>query len=446
MTTTLPSSTPLSTSPRAQRRLWLATLLAPCWASLACGDDGNTCIGIGCNDDEVGESGGNEPIDECFPHFEPNRENMPVPFRCTGTGLAWAQAEFRHLGNKVVTERFCHEYPAWVNLADEKEVMQVQVPEECQVVSLSNLPSPPWVCCLEGTEQDPLTNACDADCGYAACKEAVNLLEMRANAIVSEFEPKQRAKADLYAYAKMLKLPAQQELCANLVRTAAQIGDEFAEIDLGEAPSMEKGDKDKPGHIENLTLYIRCDVEEIYQSGQLGTQCTESGNTPGSEPTDERDGLVFGGGATYTGSEYEGEAALVDGVIAVSVPICNQSPCTLTVTELSSRFENVQLGDIELTGVRARLSRPAQAWRDEDGSIYFPAGVLRFEVQAIVLVDGVPLSEVPNAVLHVSNAEPAIGSFGEDGTFALEQARFVVGDYEVVVHIEPSPTSPSEPL
>ncbi|NJK31689.1 MAG: hypothetical protein HC927_04310, partial [Deltaproteobacteria bacterium] len=232
---------------------------------------------------------------------------------------------------------------------------------------------------------------------------------------------------------------------AKLVRDASQMG-ELAKINLGEAPAMGKNDKDKAGHIENLTLYIRCDVEEIYQSAQLGTQCKTSGNTPSPEPTDERDGLVFGGAATYLGSEHEGEAALVDGVITVSVPTCNQSPCTLTITELSTRFENVQLGAMELTAVRARLSSPAQAWRHEDGSLHFPAGVLRFEVESIVLVDGVPLSELPNAVLHVSNVEPAVGSFADDGTFAIEQAKFVAGDYEVVVHIEPSPTSPSDPL
>lgn len=38
----------------------MLTLLAPCWAIVACSDDGNTCVGIGCNDD-VGDTTGDEP-------------------------------------------------------------------------------------------------------------------------------------------------------------------------------------------------------------------------------------------------------------------------------------------------------------------------------------------------------------------------------------------------
>ncbi|NJK31969.1 MAG: hypothetical protein HC927_05860 [Deltaproteobacteria bacterium] len=398
---------------------------------MACGDDGNTCIGLGCND-EVGEIGGGE--DEtgeyeppCYPELASVDDPDPaIRHACDGTGIAWAEVKYRKEFNKLETERHCYKPP--------EGVANPKVPEQCLSVDLTELAVPPRACCTADADDLELEHACNDDCAYAACARAVVYLEEMAGKVEVKIEPHQRAKDGILAFAETLSMPDQQELCAKLVANASANG-ETAVLDLGEAPA----EKDKPGHIENLTLYMRCDIDSITALPDA-RMCTRGGNTPNPLATTDRDGLVFGGEATYVGPEHEGHAALTDGAIAVQVPTCNESPCTLTVSQLSGRFENVQVGDIELTAIRAELTSPAQAWLEDD-SLRFPAGALRFDVQALVRMGDVPLSEVADTVMHVTNLEPAIGSFTDDGVFTLEQAKFGAGEYEVILHVEPSPTS-----
>ncbi|NJK33261.1 MAG: hypothetical protein HC927_13165, partial [Deltaproteobacteria bacterium] len=120
---------------------------------------------------------------------------------------------------------------------------------------------------------DVVALACDVDCGHAACRMAVEYLDEMAAKIDGKIEAKARFKQNLRDYADTLAQPDQQELCVDLVSAAALAG-EYAKIDLNEAPG-----KDKPGHIENLTLYLRCDVSEIVQSKSAGAnRCTEAAN------------------------------------------------------------------------------------------------------------------------------------------------------------------------
>ncbi len=420
------------------RCAWLLTLLAPYLALMACGDDGNTCIGIGCND-EVGDTGEEPPISKCWPHLPEQvggadevGEGEPVEavvYSCEGTGNGWATIQYHDLGG-LISDLACMNTPA--------EITDPKV-EDCldYPIDLTSIEQPPWVCCTEDIEEPALHRACRFDCAHAACKIAVQKIEeMAAGLDTQGLKPLERFKGDLQAYAEILSLPDQQEECARLVRDAA--GD-VAEVNLHEAPSEEEDDKDKLGHIENLTLYMQCAVETVEQVPEAGA-CTQSAHTPDVPEHEDRDGLVFGGAATFKGPHGEGQSDLVDGAIALRVPTCTEQPCTITLTQLDARFENVQVPDLELTRVTAHLRAPAQAWRTGE-SLVFPAGALRFDVQARVLVDGAPLSKSPGSVLQVTNVQPAVGSFADDGTFTLDEATFAAASYEVVLRLDPSPTS-----
>ncbi len=348
---------------------------------------------------------------------------------CEGSGNGFAVMTYHNAVGTVVSRDVCL-YPPPND--------QTPTRDECfgHPLDLVELPiGQPWVCCTEDTQQDTLMAACYRDCGHAACQTALKQIEVLASAIDPLADGwLAQLKADLEAYAEILGLPEQQALCADLISDAEG---EVATINLHEAPS-ESG-KDEPGHIENLTIYIQCSIDLVEQVPEASV-CAQSAHTPDEPEHQDHDGLVFGGASTFSGPQGQGQSDLLDGVVALRVPTCAEEPCTLMLTQLDARFENVQIPGVELTGVAAHLRGPAQGWRSGE-SLVFPAGALRFDVEARVLLDSTAISEVPGSVLQVSNIQPALGSFTDDGTFALEEATFAAGGYEVVLRVEPSSTA-----
>ncbi len=399
-----------------------------------CGDDGQECLGVNCND-EVGEETGPEEIPGCWPELpgQPagggadevgDGSEYPgegVVFACEGSGNGWATVEIRGWGTEV----------ACLNTPDG---VKKPTPQDCQSlpIDLDQVAvGQPWVCCTESTGEDRLEEACSLDCGHAACKLAAQRI-LETALPLGDDGPYGRAKSDLLAFHDMLLMPDQQEKCAQAVRDAQGA---LVDVSLGEGTS-----DDKPGHIENLTLSLQCDVEYTEQIVEAG-ECIRSAHTPDKPDEQDHDGLIFGGSATFHGPEAEGESELVDGALGVRVATCDEEPCTITLTRLDARFENVVSPRVELTNVTARLRRPAQAWRTGT-TVVFPAGSIMLDVHARALLDGEPLSSEVGSVLQVSNVQPAVGSLSEDGTFALEQASFRAGSFEVTLRIEPSPTEP----
>jgi hypothetical protein len=406
--------------------LLLATLFAPCWMALqGCGDDGNNCIGVGCND-EVGESG-EQPIPGCWPEFAVQNDEAAVEgitYTCQGSGNGFAVLTYRNALDVVKDQHACLHPPQ--GNAGPTMTECLENPMDLAELEIGG----PWVCCTEDSEDIKITDACHLDCGYAACKTTLQQIESMAAAI----DPLgdgwlAQLRTDLESYAEILALPDQQRLCAEAVRAAAG---EVVAVKLGEAPS-----KDQPGHIESLTVHMQCGIELTEQLDGAGV-CTQSAHTPDQPDAQDQDGLVFGGSASYVGPEGEGSSELVTGGLALRVPDCTNAPCTVTLTKLDARFENASLPGLELTGIVAHLLAPAQAWRMGD-DLLFPAGTLRFEVQARVLLEGAHLSEVPGTIMQVSNVEPATGSFDGEGSFTLDAAVFATGDYQVILHVEPSP-------
>lgn len=360
----------------------------------------------------------------------------PIPqgdvYRCQGTGNGWAVISL-----DIADVTACVNQPEELTLAEQLEVS----PEECmsRPLDLQDLPDwdgiiEPSACCGEDSSPLDVESTCVFDCGFAACKLAVGALRNAADSVDYG-----KLGDDLGSFADFLEVPENLVTCAELVRNAAP---NLAALNLNEGVS----DPSEIGHVNNLTLYLQCALneDEPFALDESAGTCSEPTNIPLPAPESRGGGEFIQASLTVFGALGDESVELGLVKFEFEEQHCSDRECGFTLTHFDGALASLAVGNYRFDDVEFQLHSPVHGIIAGE-RVVFPAGTMRFSIRADASVTGQPGLRTTSGAFEVHNATPAIAGRTRSGSFAIVDAEFAVGEDVVVLSTESAPFRPLTP-
>lgn len=397
-------------------------------ALTGCNNDEGPCLesGDSCIAGESGETGFIE-VPECAPFDKESDIQEGVEFACQGAGSGYLNTTVVGLGARTDCLAYADGIPA------------NPTPEDCALLPFSQIPfgiPEPAACCESTADTADIIYTCNLDCGFAACKTAVEQIRASADALQAPTpvfnKAFDRAKQDLYAYADVLEQPASLRYCATEVE---RVAGQLTEINLGSGVST----SGLNGHISDATLFVGCflDPVEPFVPVDGAPVCDAATNIVEAETGEDGSGIINQGAVTVFDITEQLVVPLTDATFSFRESTPGDPNPQFTLVSLDMTFPDTTVGSFDLAGIQASLVAPVEA-RVAGELLTFPAGVLRFAVTASVAINGEPLFDgTPQTSTYV-NTQPATGVRTVDGSFYLLDAEFRAGEFTVVLNTEPA--------
>ena len=414
--------------------LWIAPVVV---LGAACSSDGPCLEGGGDGECAAGETKGSDPVEGCAP-FEDDEIESGMTFTCQGEGAGWLTTKIYGAGsNNPLTG--CLAY------VDPENIPTFPSPEDCAPIPFEQIPfgiAPPSACCGEDTQELNIVTTCNLDCGYAACKAAVEAMRDSADNMVAQDGIPQgvvdTTKTDLYAFADLLESPLSLQYCANKV---AQNPGGVVPIGLDEGVTSPAAF----GHIKEATLHLGCalDPDEPYVAEANAGVCEDATNIPEAMQQQQQGGTITSGAITATGPGIDTLAAITNASFEVHEVLKRDLCVDFTLTSFQATVADTSAGSFAFRDPHLSLVGPA-AGKLEGEIVTFAPGTLRFALTARIQHDGEPLFGDLPLTSEYANTQPATAIRSVGSSFAFLDATFEVGEVAVVLNTEPAELEPRQ--
>lgn len=273
-------------------------------------------------------SGGGDGADETgdpVPVCVPGNLTNPELFQCDGTGsgmMTWQQCDAPPPVGKGC--------PASGDFS-----LEIPFPDPESETNAA-------VCCEADAEDDPLNDACSADCARAACNEVIARLEDK---LADNPCPGLQNCSDAYVETITTWLQYVQEHYDDCL-TAVDTGQTF---NFPEAPNL---DQNQLGYAWNAQLNLSCALDSVAVSTQ--ETCTDNENEEqGVDGVDYTCPIT--GTAKISGPEGT-TTTPIDGVIDYTRGSCSSSPCYFEITRADLQADDVASGGYRASNMSASLA------------------------------------------------------------------------------------------
>lgn len=388
-----------------------------CSSQDPCADDPDLII-CTASDDTTGGETGNGPGESLCAPFDNGETGMS--YACQGTGNGWLEVSIYPLGAQPPE---CLEW-------DEAGKPNAPTSADCVAIDVAALPNGipgPGACCNEEAMPEDVTEQCEKDCGYAACKVAVSKLRDAASTF-AESGAEGVVRDDLTYLAGLLEMPSVLDACATRVTDGAG---EFVSVAIGSGISSPA----EFGHVQDATLYLQCELDELEPYILEGGACEAPPNTPLTDEGSSMGGSAVAGAVSVDGPAGLASAGLHDIEFAFTEFLERDGTTHFRLDEFSASAETTAYGSFVFTNPSLRLLSPAEAELSGE-QLRFAPGSLRVEVTAAITADGEALFGGEPVSAEYRNSEIATAWRSVDGEFAFVAAPFEVSGYSLILNTE----------
>lgn len=395
-------------------------LLSACPSADPCDENPDSIFCASGGADETGGETDGETDPEtntCTPLIE---NQIGYKSECHGTGNGWLELDVYPVGPQPVE---C------VNWGESGKPAQPTT-ADCVPLEFSALPGDiptPGACCIDTAEPDDVVQQCESDCGYAACKLAVQKLRDAALAL-PEDGAQGVVRDDLFYFASMLEMPAVLKKCASDVYQAEG---EPTPINLGPGAS---GDA-VLGHVQSAILYLQCSIDDVDPYLTTDDSCDAPPNIPIIEHESNVGGVAAIGGVTIFGPDGDASASLYDIGFAFTQTHNRDGSNDFLLEQFTALAAPTSYGSFVFSDPSIRLATPAHGSLIDE-TVSFPPGALRMEVTAAITADGEALFDGMPVSGEYANSDVAIATRKSDGTFAFVEIPFEASGYHFVLNTE----------
>jgi hypothetical protein len=291
-------------------------------------------------------------------------------------------------------------------------------------------------CCTDEALVTDITDTCQHDCGYAACKTAI--ASIRAAAVAIEAPdglpegPFNTSKSDLFAYANFLETQEILDICANRVRNNPG---KIVSVGLNSGASSPGA----LGHINDATIFLSCalDPDEPYLINPTALTCTEATNITTTIAEHHAQGPITAGAITVTSAGVDALVPMIDASVSTRERLTSDLSVDFTIMSFDATVLDTTIGSFSFRDTQIHLAAPASGTLTGETATFAP-GTLRLEITSSVAIDGLSLFDGLPITAQYSNKTTATAMRGSDGSFQLVQASFANGEHTAVLHTEPS--------
>jgi hypothetical protein len=193
-----------------------------------------------------------------------------------------------------------------------------------------------------------------------------------------------------------------------------------------------------------MTLHLQCalDEDDPYVAEPDAGICDSPTNIPDPEAENNVGGSIGDGAVTVFGPFAETHSDIQGGRFTLREVYNRDGSVEFTLTSFEADLADAAADAVAAKNVHLRLARPADGRLDGE-RVTFPAGALRFDVTAIVMIDGEPVFAGKPVTAQYSNFRPASAVRTADG-FAIVDAAFRLGEHVAVLRTQAAPFAPVE--
>ena len=390
-----------------------------------CADTPNS---IFCPDGNAGETGGTgETGEDVVQGCVPNLDGEPgYAYECQGSGNGWMVLNVFGKGNVL----------SCANYGDGSVPSN---PDETDCIPFdlsSDLPGGvpnPGACCTEDALSVDVAAQCQDDCGWAACKIAVEKIREAANSLSNKPFPEgpigeANAREDLFYLANLLEMPTLMEKCANLVTEGAG---ELVEVNLGAGITND----DLAGHIINSNLYLQCSIDAMEPFVPTTDSCDATPNIVEIEEESSSGGVAAAGAVSLLGPNGEGSSSLHDITFDFTERYGRDGSVTFILTGFSAEVDDATYGGFGFSSSSLRLASSASGTVSGE-TVTFPVGSIRMSATSVISVEGEPMFDGAPMTNEYTNTAPATATRTRTGTFEFVDAEFEVQGYVFTLNTE----------